>query len=297
MEWLTSLRQAIGYMESHLLDNISAEDIAEEVHISSYYLQKGFKIMTGYAIGEYIRCRRLYLAALDIVADREKIIDLAFKYGYDTPESFTKAFRRFHGVTPSQVRRDTSRIQTFLPLNISVSIQGGNAMDYVVEKMTDFQVIGFEREFAFESSYQEIPKFWDEFCERYMALLSEKHQPENEIQQTVLTCQVGEFGVCIDDVGQEGKFRYLIAGIYQGGPVPEGMKLYAFPDTQWAKFRCCGPMPGALQAVNTKIFREWLPGNPDYEMAMGANIEWYSKGDMTAADYESAIWLPVKRKS
>lgn len=296
MEWLTSLRKAIKYMEKHLLDDISAENIAEEVNISPYYLQNGFRIMTGYAIGEYLRCRRLYMAALDIVADREKLIDLAFKYGYDTPESFTKAFRRFHGASPSQVRKDTSRIKTFLPLNISVSIQGGNAMDYVVEKMTNFQVIGFEREFGFESSYQAIPKFWDEFWKKYMASLLSQNEPKGDIRQAVWRCKIGEYGVCIDDVGEDGKFRYLIAGIYDGGPVPEGLTLYSFPDTEWAKFRCCGPMPGALQSVNTKIFREWLPGNPDYEMTMGANIEWYSQGNTSAPDYESAIWLPVKKK-
>ena len=255
MEWLTSLRRAIKYMEKHLLDDICVEDIAEEVNISPFYLQKGFRIMTGYAIGEYMRCRRLYMAALDIIADKEKMIDLAFKYGYDTPESFTKAFRRFHGASPSQVKKDTGKIKTFLPLNISVSIQGGNEMDYVVEKMTNFQVIGFEREFDFESSYQAIPQFWDEYWKKYMAPLLSQSEPRGELGKAVWRCKIGEYGVCIDDVGKEGKFRYLIAGIYDGGPVPEGLTLYAFPDTEWAKFRCCGPMPGALQSVNTKIFR------------------------------------------
>ena len=101
--------------------------------------------------------------------------------------------------------------------------------------------------------------------------------------------------MCIDDIGG-GKFRYIIAGEYKGGDVPEGMTVYEFPETQWAKFKCVGPMPGALQSVNTRIFREWLPGNPDFDIAFGANIEWYSEGDGSAADYESAIWVPVKRK-
>ena len=91
-------------------------------------------------------------------------------------------------------------------------------------------------------------------------------------------------------------YRYLIAGIYKGGEVPEGMTVYELPDMEWAKFRCIGSLPGALQAVNTKVFREWLPENPDYEIAMGVNIEWYAKGDTASADYESGIWLPIKRK-
>lgn len=134
MDWTESLRAAIAYMEEHLLEDISAEDVAESVHLSPYYLQKGFSIMTGYTIGEYIRGRRLYKAALDVVTGREKIIDIAYTYGYETPESFSKAFSRFHGVSPLQLKGDTSKIKTFLPLKISIVIQGGNEMDYMVEK-------------------------------------------------------------------------------------------------------------------------------------------------------------------
>lgn len=296
MEWTESIRGAIGYIENHLLDHIGAEDVANEVHMSSFYLQKGFKFMTGYSIGEYIRYRRLYLAALDVIVDKEKTIEIAYKYGYDTPESFTKAFNRFHGCSPMQLKKDISGMNVFLPLKIKITIQGGNEMDYVVEKMQGFKVIGFEREFSFDNSYEEIPEFWDEFCEKHMTPLSGKEKPEGEIQQVISDCCIGEYGICIDNIGEEGKFRYLIAGTYHGGNVPNGMIVFEFPDMEWAKFTCSGPMPGALQSVNTKIFNEWLPGNPDYEIAMGANIEWYAQGDIRAVDYESEIWIPVSKK-
>lgn len=295
MEWTESLRSAISYMEQHLLEDINADDVAEQVHMSSYYLQKGFGIMTGYSVGEYIRNRRLYLAALDVISGKEKVIDLAYKYGYETPESFTKAFSRFHGVSPAQLKKDAHKIKVFLPLKIIVEIRGGNDMDVTVEKMTGFKLIGFERVFETEDAYQKIPLFWDEFKEKYLGLLYGR-TPKNELEETICNCKVAEFGICIDDLGEKGKFRYMIAGRYNGGQVPEGMSVYEFPDMEWAKFRCVGSMPGALQLVNTKIFEEWLPGNPDYEIAMYANIEWYSKGDMTSNDYESGIWLPVKRK-
>ena len=126
MEWTECLKKAIDYMEENLLNNISAEEVSAEVYMSSFYLQKGFKIMTGYSIAEYIRCRRLYMAALDVIAGKEKVIDLAYKYGYDTPESFTKAFTRFHGIAPKKNKGDTSKIKVFLPLRIIVSIKGGN---------------------------------------------------------------------------------------------------------------------------------------------------------------------------
>lgn len=295
MEWTESLRRTIRYLEEHLLEETGADGAAEAVHLSAFYLQKGFKIMTGYTIGEYIRCRRLYLAALDVLAGRGKIIDLACQYGYDTPESFTKAFRRFHGVSPAQLRREPGRLKVFLPLQITVSIKGGNEMDYTVEKMGEFQLIGFSREFSMDTSYQEIPKFWDEFNRRIQEMLRSKG-PEGALEQAIRDYGVGEYGVCVDAAGCR-EFRYMIAGRYSGGPVPEGMEVYTFPAAEWAKFRCSGPLPGALQAVNTKIFREWLPGNPDYTLARGGNIEWYSMaGAPSDPDYESAVWIPVERR-
>ena len=127
MEWLESIRKAIDWMEAHLLEeNV---DPSRAVSISPFYLQKGFRVMTGYTLGEYVRCRRLYLAGLDVLAGREKEIDIAFKYGYDTPESFAKAFARFHGVTPTGLKKDPSRLRIFLPLKIHIALQGGNDMD------------------------------------------------------------------------------------------------------------------------------------------------------------------------
>ena len=125
MEWLTSIRIAIDYMEEHLKDNISAQDVANQVYLSPFFLQRGFSLMTGYGIGEYIRNRRLYQEALDLKETDDKVIDIAFRYGYETPESFTKAFSRFHGVAPSQAR-DGATVRTFLPLTVKLQVQGGD---------------------------------------------------------------------------------------------------------------------------------------------------------------------------
>lgn len=291
MEWTVSLKRAIDYMESHLLESIDAGDVAKQIYMSSFYFQKGFKIMTGYSVGEYIRCRRLYLAALDVIAGRDKIIDLAYKYGYDTPESFTKAFSRFHGCPPTQLKNDTSLIKVFLPLKITVTIQGGNDMDYVIEKMDAMKMIGFEKSFSFDNSYETIPRFWTEFC-----TTCQSGKYPDDVHKVIEDCMVGEFAICLDNMNDGKNFKYLIAGNYDGGHVPEGMTVCEIPAHTWVKFKCVGPLPGSLQSINTKIFKEWLPGNPDYELADGLNIEWYSLDDGSSPDYESQIWLPVNKK-
>ncbi len=150
-------------------------------------------------------------------------------------------------------------------------------MDFKIAPMFPFKVIGFQKIFDNETAYTEIPKFWNE---------------------TLVDNCIGEYGVCIDDIGG-GKFRYLIAGKYTGGPVPEGMVVYQFPRNEWAVFDCIGPNPQTLQSVNIRIFSEWLPGNPDYELSGNATVEWYDciNGEMTDPDYHSAIWVPVKKKA
>lgn len=296
MEWLTSIRKAIDYMEDHMQDDISAQDVAKEVFLSPYFLQKGFSLMTGYGIGEYLRNRRMYEAALDLQKTDEKVIDIAYRYAYDTPESFTKAFTRFHGATPSQVRAGQMPVKVFLPLKININIQGGNQMDVKITTMFPFKVIGFQKVFDGETSYEEIPKYWDEICEKYANNVYAGNAPANPYEQAIIDNCIGEYGICIDDIG-EGKFRYLIAGKYTGGEVPEGMVLYEFPKGDWAIFNCIGPLPEALQSVNTQIFKEWLPGNPEYELDGNANVEWYDcVGDQKDPDYHSAIWIPVRKK-
>ena len=296
MEWLTCVRTAIEYMENHLTDDIGVEDVAKKVYLSPFFLQKGFSLMTGYGIGEYIRSRRLYLAALDLKNTDDKVIDVAFRYCYETPESFTKAFSRFHDATPSQVRGGAG-INVFLPLTIKISVNGGDQMNYKITPMFPFKVIGFQKVFDMETAYAEIPKFWDEICEKYAYNVYQGNEPANAYEKAIVDNCIGEYGVCIDDVG-DGKFRYLVAGRYTGGEVPEGMAIYEFPRGEWAVFDCIGPLPESLQSVNTRIFREWLPGNPEFEICGNANVEWYDcvNGEKTDSDYHSAIWIPVRRK-
>ena len=298
MEWLTCLKTVLQMIEDDLQGELDLNTLAQKVYLSPFYLQKGFQIMTGYSIGEYIRGRRLYEAAQRLLQTDDKIIDIAQDYGYDTPESFTRAFARFHGASPSAVRKDRRHVRTFLPLNLHIEVSGGDKMNYTVSPMWGFKAIGFEREFSYETAYKEIPKFWDEICEKFCNhTIYAGKAPSCPEEQAIIDNCIGEYGVCIDNLGN-GKFRYLIAGKYTGGAVPEGMTLFEFPQGEWAKFSCTGPIPQTLQALNTQIFRDWLPGNPEFEMAGCYNIEWYScDGEQTDADYRSGIWIPVRRLS
>ena len=126
MEWESILDESIRYMEAHLLSHHSPDDVARHVHLSAIYLQQAFHIMTGLSLGEYMRNRRMHQAAVDLITTQDKIIDIAYKYGYETPESFTKAFHRFHHASPTLVRRHPALARVFLPLDIHIFILGGD---------------------------------------------------------------------------------------------------------------------------------------------------------------------------
>ncbi|MDO4460581.1 MAG: AraC family transcriptional regulator [Clostridia bacterium] len=294
MEWLSCIRKTIDFMESHLHDEISVQDVSDAVNVSQMFLQKGFSIMTGYGIGEYLRNRRLYEAAIDLISTDDKIIDIAYSYMYETPESFTKAFSRFHRASPSQIRSKEAPIKTFLPLRINISISGGYIMDYRVLSKAGLKVIGFEKSFSMDTCNEEIPKFWDEMFETYAKNVVMGGEPVTPHEKAIVDCNIGEYGICIDD--EQGSMRYLIAGDYHGGEIPEGMSLFEFPEGDWAIFDCYGPMPKAIQNITDRIFNEWLPGNPDYELAGNASVEWYEGTNKLDPDYHSAVWIPVRKK-
>lgn len=297
MEWVSCIRKTIDIIENSLQGEVNAQKIAKQVYLSPVFLQKGFSIMTGYSIGEYVRNRRLYQAAVDLKMTNKKVIDIAVKYGYETPESFTKAFTRFHGVTPSQARAGAD-IKTFLRLKICIQVTGGNKMNVKIVKMFPFKVIGFLKEFACEKSFEQIPAFWDEICEKYAANVYAGNPPANPCEQALIDNGIGEYGICVDRGYGEGRLAYIIAGKYTGGEVPKEMTVYEFDGGEWAIFDCIGPMPNAIQEMTSRIYQEWLPGNPDYELGGDAIVEWYDclNGEKTELDYHSAIWIPVKRK-
>ena len=284
MEWIKAISAAIEYIESNLTEDISAEEIAEHVNISPFYFQKGFSLLCGYTVSEYIRSRRLALAAGEL-SNGARVIDTAVKYCYDSPDSFAKAFYRFHGVTPSMAQRKSALLKGFAPLKISLTMKGGKTMDYRIVKKESFAVMGVMRKFSYESATADIPKFWDEHYKsgngKYVG---------------------GMFGVCFDGEMKNSDFDYMIADVYNPCvDIPEGFVTRIIPAFTWAVFPVKGAMPDALQDVNKKIFSEWMPAIGDYEFAAGYSVEMYAdpadypKGTEDE-NYYTEIWVPVKKK-
>jgi len=286
MGWVEGIGRAINYIEDNITEEISIEDIAEKIFISPFYFQKGFAMLCGFTVGEYIRQRRLALAGSELISTDKKIIDIAVKYGYTSADSFTKAFTRFHGVTPTAVRKDGAMIKSFAPLKIKFSLEGGYIMDYKIVEKDSFTIIGVSRMFKHDNATMKIPQFWTEHY---------------QTGKGKFVC--GMYGICIDESMMDSdEFEYLIADNYNPSlEIPDGFVTKVIPKHTWAIFACKGPMPKSLQDVNKKIFSEWLPNCKDYEIAAGYNVEMYTniadypQGNQDE-NYYSEIWIPVKEK-
>lgn len=157
VRWIECISEAINYIEDNITEELTIENIAKRAFVSSFYFQKGFAMLCGFTVGEYIRQRRLTLAGSELVSTDGKIIDIALKYGYESPDSFTKAFIRFHGVTPTAVRKDGAMIKSFAPLKIKFSLEGGFIMDYRIIEKEAFGVMGVSKVFKYDTAKTEIP--------------------------------------------------------------------------------------------------------------------------------------------
>lgn len=148
MDWIIGLQKAIDYIENNLTEAIDYEIVAAQSFSSSYHFQRVFSILCGFTIGEYIRNRRLSLAGTELATSDAKVIDVALKYGYESPDSFAKAFQKFHGILPSQAKNDGSNLKSFSRLVLKFSLEGGNSMDYRIEEKDEMILTGYKRRFV-----------------------------------------------------------------------------------------------------------------------------------------------------
>lgn len=285
MNWIESISKAIEYIEENITEDIHIDDISKHAYISSFYFQKGFSMLCGYTISEYIRNRKLSLAGKDLMHSDTKIIDIALKYGYDSPDSFTKAFTRFHGVTPTAVRKKGATIKEFVPLKVSFNLKGGYTMEYRIEEKDAFNVIGLSKTIKYETAYDEVPKVWKSF-----------------FMKSTFKNINAKYGINIDSEMGCNEFEYMIGDDYDSRvKIPKGFIIREIPKYTWAIFPCIGPANKSIKETNEKIFKEWLPNSNNYEIADGYNIEMYSnpkdyKNGVDDEKYYCEIWIPIKKK-
>jgi AraC family transcriptional regulator len=293
MEWSRSLNSAIDYIEDNLAGEIDLAEAAKRSCCSPFYFQRMFFAIIGVTPSEYIRHRRLTLAARDLTSSNIKVIDVAFKYGYDSPDSFTRAFRNVHGIVPTAAREPGVKLTAFPRISFNVAIKGGNDMDYKIIEKPGFDVIGKTRKFpeAGADNFVKVPQFWDEFKEdengNNVLLKLNRNQPGEVTGAVVL-------GLCICEAGAD-EFTYAIGVETDIKKVPAGFEAIHIPAETWAVFDAIGPMPGAIQNITRRIYTEWFPST-GYEHGPEHEIEVYLPGDQFNKDYHSQMWIPIVKK-
>ena len=286
MGWLESLQKTIDYMEDNLLEPVRIVEIARQANTSVSHFQRLFSVLTDSSVAEYIRRRRLTLAAHELSKSDGKIVDLAYKYGYETPEAFSKAFRRQHGITPSEARGFCGELTSYNRQVIQVNLKGADPMKVRMVERDGFQIAGVKQEFSCVNGENlvGIPEMWNEVHQNGI----------NDLLFDMNTGQIqGVLGVCVDVPSDEGQaIEYWISTEFEG-TAPERLMTMEIPAAKWAIFEVIGPMPHAMQETWKKILSEWFPSS-GFEHTTTPAMEVYSKGNPSNPDYFSEIWIPVK---
>ena len=285
MDCIQSIQKAINYMEENILENINYGDVAKQVYMSNYHFHRLFSMVTGITANDYIRKRRLSMAGQELSMSNSKVIDISMKYGYDSPESFSKAFVRFHGITPKEAKRSGMQLKSFNRLVIKIILEGGTIMNYKIVENQEFKLIGKVRSFRNESISEggnnEIPDFWKECGDKVFNTLSK------------YTKKHGMYGVCTPVSKESNYFDYAIAMKYEGGEIPEGYTIFYVKPILWAVFKCIGNDGKCIGDTWDKIFKEFLPSS-DYNMLDYLDFELYPENNDT--DCFCEIWVPVEKK-
>lgn len=289
------LQQAILFMEQHLLEDINYEDAARSIYMSSYNFHRTFSFMTGMTVGEYIRGRRLSLAGQELQQTDISVIDAAYKYGYDTPESFSKAFSRFHKVTPKQARQKGAILHLFNPLVIKITVEGGSVMNYRMESRGGQKYIALVRAFPNEIANDEndhsVSDFWGECYgnNKIEPLLSMRPQGKRDL-----------YGLCSPTVKDETHFHYGIGVLMDKETdvstldklLADGYSLWETKPMDYAVFKCMGEDGQCIGETWSKFFKEFVP-QTGYVQTEDTDFEiYYEKGE---DGLFCELWIPVKK--
>lgn len=288
MDWINSMQNAINYMEENILEEIDYDKIAQQAYSSTYHFQRMFSMLTSFTVGEYIRNRRLTLAAQELSFSDTKVTDIAFKYGYETSEAFTKAFQRLHGVTPTVARQSGVNLKSFGRLSIQITMKGEKEMDYKIVEKEGFKVFGldFKTNVIDGQCYKDIPEFWNKCANEGTAqkIIKSAGKPENGLLDA---------GVTFDHNPQDGSMRYMIACDVPQTDIPPEFKVLEIPSLTWAIFQVNGDTDEDIHEVWRRIGSEWFPAS-NYEHADAPEMERYYGNRDTG--FKCEVWIPVIKK-
>jgi AraC-type DNA-binding domain-containing proteins len=283
-------------MEEHICENISYTEVAKSVHMSSYNFHRMFSFIAGMTAKEYIRKRRLTLAAQELQTTDISVIDAAYKYGYESPESFSKAFSRFHGTTPRQAKRKGTKLHLFNPLVIKIILEGGNVMDYRIEHRERQRFVALVRAFPNEivndDNDHSIPDFWTECSEK------------NQIEPMKMLRTEGKrdlYGLCSPVTDSETHFNYGIGILIDEDTdiekleqlLSNGYSIWETEPVDYAVFQCFGPDGDCLGETWSRFFKEFVP-QTGWTQTDDTDYEIYFENGESGLFCE--LWVPVEKE-
>ncbi|SEB12046.1 AraC family transcriptional regulator [Bacillus nitratireducens] len=290
MDSLKNMNAAMQYIEDNLTHEIDFKEVAKIAFCSEYHFKRMFSFLAGISLSEYIRCRRLTLAAFELKDSDAKVIDVAIKYVYNSPDSFTRAFQNLHGITPSEARSTSRSLKAYSPMTFQLSIQGGNEMNYRIEEKEPFQIIGIQKRvpIVFNGVNEEIASMWKSLDPGAIQTLKSL----SNIEPTGIISASTNFSE--GRMAEKGELDHYI-GVATTKTCPEQFKQLEVAASTWAIFEAIGPFPDALQNVWGRIYSEWFPSS-NYELAEGPEILWNEQKDISSPNFRSEIWVPVLKK-
>jgi AraC family transcriptional regulator len=290
MDLLRSINEALNYIEENLAQEIEFNEVARLACCSEYHFRRMFSFLSGVSLSEYIRRRRLTLAAFELNDSEIRIIDVAMKYGYNSPDSFSRVFQSMHGVTPSEARYKGQTLKIYPRMSFQLSIRGGSEMNYRIEEKDAFRIVGIRKRvpIIFNGVNHEIAAMWNSLD---IDMINNLKKLSNVEPLGLLSASTN---FSEGRMEENGELDHYI-GVATTEDCPDHLKQLEVPKSTWAVFEAVGPFPETLQNIWGRIYSEWFPSS-NYEQTEGPEILWNEHKDVTSPTFRSEIWIPVLKK-